>query len=75
MTAREREVAALILAGQSARTIAGTLIISERTVETHVAAIYRKLGVANRAELAASLAAGPASNVRTAPGEDTYPSG
>ncbi len=30
-------------------------MISERTVETHIASAYRKLGVANRAELAAML--------------------
>jgi DNA-binding CsgD family transcriptional regulator/tetratricopeptide (TPR) repeat protein len=53
LTAREREIARMLAAGNTARGIADALVISERTVETHVAAIYRKLGVANRQELAA----------------------
>jgi DNA-binding CsgD family transcriptional regulator len=53
LTAREREIARLVVAGQTARTIADALVISERTVETHVAAVYRKLGVASRQELSA----------------------
>jgi predicted ATPase/DNA-binding CsgD family transcriptional regulator len=56
LTAREREIASLLAAGHTARAIAERLIISERTVETHVAAVYRKLGVANRQELSTLLA-------------------
>jgi DNA-binding CsgD family transcriptional regulator/tetratricopeptide (TPR) repeat protein len=48
LTGREREIAGLVVAGHSTRAIAETLFISERTVETHIAAIYRKLGVSNR---------------------------
>ncbi|MEA2689327.1 MAG: hypothetical protein QOD51_1934, partial [Candidatus Eremiobacteraeota bacterium] len=55
LTAREREIAALLQAGGTARTIADALVISDRTVETHVASVYRKLGVTNRQELAALL--------------------
>ncbi|MGD1066675.1 MAG: helix-turn-helix transcriptional regulator, partial [Vulcanimicrobiaceae bacterium] len=51
LTAREREIASLLAAGRTARAIADHLVISERTVETHVAAVYRKLGVTNRREL------------------------
>ena len=61
LTAREREVAALVVSGRSARAIGTELVISERTVETHVAAIYRKLGVDNRIELAKCLVAEAAS--------------
>jgi DNA-binding CsgD family transcriptional regulator len=56
LTAREREIVTMVLAGRSARAIADALVISERTVETHIAAAYRKLGVSNRAELAALVA-------------------
>lgn len=55
LTSREREIAQLVLDGRTARAIAELLVISERTVETHVASVYRKLGVANRHELAAIL--------------------
>ena len=61
LTAREREIAALVVAGQATRAVADALVISERTVETHIAAIYRKLGVSNRTALARLLEdAGPA---------------
>jgi DNA-binding NarL/FixJ family response regulator len=55
LTSREREVAELVVHQQSARAIAHALTISERTVETHVASIYRKLGVGSRQELASML--------------------
>ena len=55
LTAREREIAGLLVAGHTTRAIAEALVISERTVETHIAAIYRKLGVANRTALARLL--------------------
>jgi DNA-binding CsgD family transcriptional regulator/tetratricopeptide (TPR) repeat protein len=48
LTGREREIAGLVVAGHPTRTIADRLVISERTVETHIAAIYRKLGVTSR---------------------------
>lgn len=52
LTAREREIASLVAAGRPVRAVAEHLVISERTVETHVAAVYRKLGVTSRRELA-----------------------
>jgi len=55
LTAREREIASLLAAGRTAREIADQLVISERTVETHVASVYRKLGVSNRRELSSLL--------------------
>ena len=53
LTAREREVAALIAQGRSNREIAAALSVSERTVETHVSNILPKLGFATRAQIAA----------------------
>ncbi len=54
LTAREHEVAALLAKGQSNRQIAAALVLSERTVESHVRNILAKLGCANRVELLAS---------------------
>jgi DNA-binding CsgD family transcriptional regulator/tetratricopeptide (TPR) repeat protein len=51
LTAREREVASLIAQGQSNREIATALIISERTVESHVTNILSKLGFTSRAHI------------------------
>jgi DNA-binding CsgD family transcriptional regulator/tetratricopeptide (TPR) repeat protein len=53
LTEREREVAALIAQGTSNREIADRLVVSERTVESHVANILFKLGFASRAQVAA----------------------
>jgi DNA-binding NarL/FixJ family response regulator len=52
LTATERRVADLIAAGATNRDAAAALFVSVRTIETHVASIYRKLGVRTRAELA-----------------------
>jgi ATP/maltotriose-dependent transcriptional regulator MalT len=56
LTAREREIAALLTARYPTRAIAEELVISERTVETHIASIYRKLGVTSRRALETLLA-------------------
>jgi DNA-binding CsgD family transcriptional regulator/pimeloyl-ACP methyl ester carboxylesterase len=48
LTEREIEVLQLLAAGLSNRVIAERLVISVRTVETHVAHIYAKLGVTTR---------------------------
>lgn len=51
LTTREREVVDLAAGGYTAREIAARLFIGKRTVETHIANAYAKLGVANRREL------------------------
>jgi len=51
LTPREREVARLASQGCSAREIAARLFIGERTVETHLANAYAKLGVASKLDL------------------------
>jgi DNA-binding NarL/FixJ family response regulator len=53
LTAREREVLALVADGRTNRQIAGSLYITEKTASTHVSNILAKLGVANRSEAAA----------------------
>ena len=53
LTAREREVAALIAQGKSNREIAAVLVLSERTIEGHVSNIFNKLGFNARTQIAA----------------------
>jgi len=53
LTAREREVAALIAQGKSNREIAETLVLSERTIEGHVSNVFNKLGFTARTQIAA----------------------
>jgi DNA-binding CsgD family transcriptional regulator len=52
LTAREREIAALVGRRCSNREIAATLTLAERTVETHVSNILNKLGVDSRGQIA-----------------------
>jgi len=51
LTGREREVAMLIGQGKSNSEIATELVLSKRTVETHVGHILSKLGLSNRAQV------------------------
>ena len=53
LTAREREVAALVAQGKSNREIATCLVLSERTTEVHVSNILGKLGFTTRVQIAA----------------------
>jgi len=50
LTRRERAVVDKLVAGCTNKEIAGDLVISEKTVQTHVAKILDKLGVSNRLE-------------------------
>jgi len=59
LTQREQDVAALVARGLSNGQIAATLVISARTVETHVEHIMDKLGVSTRAQIAAWAAENP----------------
>jgi DNA-binding CsgD family transcriptional regulator len=51
LSAREREVSLLVVAGLSNREVAAALGVAESTVKEHLKRIFRKLGVANRQEL------------------------
>jgi predicted ATPase/DNA-binding CsgD family transcriptional regulator len=68
LTAREREVVALIAAGKSNRQIASELYISTATAARHVANIFAKLGYTSRSQVAvwAKSAEPPAAAHRSA---------
>jgi DNA-binding NarL/FixJ family response regulator len=56
LTGRERQVLQLLSDGQTMRQIGTRLGISPRTVETHVAKLYRKLGVRTRIQAVSKAA-------------------
>lgn len=56
LTRREREVAIYVAQGKSNREIAESFVLSERTIESHVANIFSKLNVSSRAQIAALYA-------------------
>ncbi|ATZ22388.1 Putative HTH-type transcriptional regulator [Streptomyces lavendulae subsp. lavendulae] len=55
LSVREQEVAELAAAGLSSRQVAERLVLSTRTVDTHLGNAYRKLGVSSRVALARLL--------------------
>jgi DNA-binding CsgD family transcriptional regulator len=56
LTTSERRVALLALHGNTNSQIAQALFITTKTVETHLARAYRKLGITGRRELRDSFA-------------------
>ncbi|SDR20670.1 two component transcriptional regulator, LuxR family [Rhizobiales bacterium GAS113] len=54
LTAREREVLALLVPGHPNKVIARELSVSERTVKFHVGSILAKLGCGNRTQAVAA---------------------
>ena len=44
-------------AGRTDREIGEVLLLSEKTVETHLSRVFRKLGVRSRSQVAARMAA------------------
>ncbi len=58
LTEREREIATLAASGRTSRDIADALFLSVRTVDSHLAHVYTKLGVDGRRGLAAALGRG-----------------
>lgn len=59
LTDRELDVVERVLHGQSSKTVAEDLFLSVRTVDNHLAQVYRKLGVNSRADLRSALAVVP----------------
>jgi DNA-binding CsgD family transcriptional regulator len=55
LIARERQTAVLATLGHSDAAIAGRLGISHRTMQTHLARVYVKLGITSRGEIADHL--------------------
>lgn len=68
LTARESEVARAVCAGHSNREVAALMFISERTVKAHLGAVFEKLGVRDRLQLALRLGASPDAARASAPG-------
>jgi DNA-binding CsgD family transcriptional regulator len=58
LTPSERRVAALVAQGRTNREAAAELVLSEKTVESHLSSVYRKLGVRSRSELAHRMGGG-----------------
>ncbi len=54
-TCRERQIAALVVAGATNKEIAQRLLISSKTVKNALTKIYSKCGVRSRTELAVLL--------------------
>jgi DNA-binding NarL/FixJ family response regulator len=56
LTRREREVLQMLARGRSNDEIATDLVLSVRTVESHVASIYSKIGASGRTARVAATA-------------------
>jgi DNA-binding NarL/FixJ family response regulator len=52
LTPQELQVALLVAEGATNREAAAALFITPKTIETHLQAVYRKLGIRSRVELA-----------------------
>ncbi|MDW5597054.1 AAA family ATPase [Conexibacter stalactiti] len=59
LTPAELQVALMVAAGHRNREVAAALFLSQKTVERHLTAIYRKLGVRSRTELANAVSGEP----------------
>jgi DNA-binding NarL/FixJ family response regulator len=56
LTAHELQVALMVAEGRTNREVAAALFLAPKTIEHHLSAIFRKLGIRRRTELAHALA-------------------
>ena len=63
LTPQEATVARLVASGLTNRDVAARLFLSPKTIETHLAHVFRKTGVRTRTELANKLRDSPDSIV------------
>ena len=59
LTPAERRVAGMVAEGMTNRAIAQALFVSEKTVETHLRSVLRKLDLGSRSQVAGALEASP----------------
>lgn len=59
LTPQEQAVARLVAQGLRNREVAAELVVSAKTVETHLSRVYAKLGIRSRTELAHRWRSGP----------------
>ena len=69
LTPKEYQVAAMIADGASNRDAANSLLLSTRTVETHLARVYRKLGINSRSQLVLEFSKGRRRSPDAPPGD------
>lgn len=62
-TSRELQIAALAVDGMSNQEIANELVLSVRTVESHMHRVMKKAGAESRSDLGAMLATNPAASI------------
>ncbi len=55
LTPQEFQVAMAVANGATNREVANSLFLSQKTVEFHLSAVYRRLGLRSRGELANAL--------------------
>jgi DNA-binding NarL/FixJ family response regulator len=67
LSARELEVARLVVARKTNAEIAAELFLSIKTVETHLRNLFEKLGVSSRVEVARTVERGDLSQQRQGP--------
>jgi DNA-binding CsgD family transcriptional regulator len=70
LTPGERRTAELVAEGMTNREVAQALFVTQKTVEAHLARVFRKLGISSRVQLKAALAGHEGAETRH-PGDPT----